>query len=148
MKLVEQALESAILEEFATIEEFGGVLAAMENRYQRTQIQASAHATERQTHAGSRPIIGLTRYRDAEEKPPQVELVRTSNLKKRQQLARLREFKWRHVGSASDALSRLGAVVESGENVFAELLNAVEVCSLGQITRCLQERVGKFRPMV
>jgi methylmalonyl-CoA mutase len=45
-------------------------------------------------------------------------------------------------------LTRLGEVVDSGGNVFAELLNTVEVCSLGQITRCLQERVGRFRPMI
>ena len=33
-------------------------------------------------------------------------------------------------------------------NVFAELVNTVEVCSLGQITACLTGVVGKFRPMV
>ena len=148
MKLVEQALESAILEEFRTIEEFGGVLAAMENRFQRTQIQASAHAAERQIHLGSRPIVGLTRYRGEEEEPPQVELVRTSTLKKRQQLIRLKSFKRKNAGATPGVLSRLGAVVDGSGNVFEELLNAVEVCSLGQITRCLQGRVGKFRPMV
>ena len=34
-----------------------------------------------------------------------------------------------------------------GSNVFAELVNTVEVCSLGQITGCLSGGVGKFRPM-
>jgi len=42
----------------------------------------------------------------------------------------------------------LGAVVERGENCFPALLEAVEVCSLGQITGQLQEIVGRFRPMV
>ena len=36
----------------------------------------------------------------------------------------------------------------TGGNVFAELVHAVEVCSLGQITACLTGVVGKFRPMV
>ncbi len=35
-----------------------------------------------------------------------------------------------------------------GGNVFAELVNTVEVGSLGQITACLSNVVGKFRPMV
>ena len=35
-----------------------------------------------------------------------------------------------------------------GGNVIAELVNTVEVCSLGQITACLTGVVGKFRPMV
>jgi len=39
-------------------------------------------------------------------------------------------------------------VVERGENTFPALLEAVEVCSLGQITERLQELVGRFRPMV
>ena len=36
----------------------------------------------------------------------------------------------------------------SGGNVFAELVNTVEVCSLGQIIACLSGVVGKFRPTV
>jgi hypothetical protein len=38
--------------------------------------------------------------------------------------------------------------VESGENTFPALLEAVEFCSLGQITNRLLEVVGRFRPMV
>jgi len=39
-------------------------------------------------------------------------------------------------------------LAELGENCFPTLLEAVEVCSLGQITGRLQEVVGRFRPMV
>ena len=39
-------------------------------------------------------------------------------------------------------------VARNGGNVFGELVNTVEVCSLGQITACLTGVVGKFRPMV
>ncbi len=42
----------------------------------------------------------------------------------------------------------LSAQPHHGDNVFAELVNIVEVCSLGQITACLTGVVGKFRPMV
>lgn len=34
-----------------------------------------------------------------------------------------------------------------GGNVFADLVHAVAVCSLGQITACLSDIVGRFRPM-
>lgn len=46
------------------------------------------------------------------------------------------------------ALDRLSEVVENGGNVFAELLSAVEVCSLGQITERLHEVAGVYRPTV
>ena len=65
MKIVEQAVESGVLEEFREIEQLGGALAATELRYQRSQIQASAHRYERQVNEGVRPIIGLNRYRDS-----------------------------------------------------------------------------------
>ena len=46
------------------------------------------------------------------------------------------------------ALDKLAAVVENGKNSFPALLEAVEICSLGQISERLQQIVGRFRPMV
>jgi len=45
-------------------------------------------------------------------------------------------------------LDKLAIVAERGENCFPMLLEAAEVCSLGQISGRLQEVVGRFRPMV
>lgn len=33
-------------------------------------------------------------------------------------------------------------------HIRGELVNTVEVCALGQITACLSDVVGNFRPMV
>jgi len=148
MKAMEQVVEKAILEEFRVIESLGGVLGAVENRYQRTQIQASAHRLESQIYSGIRPLVGLTRYGSGEKASRRVELVRTPHATKKLQLSRLKEFKRRNAAKAARALDRLGATVDHGGNVFAELLNTVEVCSLGQITERLQKQVGKFRPMM
>ncbi len=68
MKAVERAVEAAILDEFREIETLGGVLAAVENRYQRSQIQNAAHRYEQQIYDGTRPIIGLNRYRNGERR--------------------------------------------------------------------------------
>ena len=148
MKAVERAVEKAILDEFREIESLGGVLAAVENRYQRSQIQNAAHRYEQQIYDGTRPIVGLTRYRDPNEEPPKIELARTPRKRQELQVNRLKKFKQKNVGKAEKALDQLAAVVESGENTFPALLKAVEVCSLGQITGRLQELVGRFRPMV
>ena len=61
MKAVERAVEAAILEEFREIERLGGVVAAVENRYQRSQIQNAAHRYEQQIYDGTRPIVALNR---------------------------------------------------------------------------------------
>ncbi len=148
MKAVERAVETAILEEFRQIESLGGVMGAVENRYQRSQIQNAAHRYEEQIYNGTRPIVGLTRYRDPDEEPPTIELARTPRSRQQLQINRLKQFKKKHAGKAEKALDKLETVVESGENTFPALMEAVEVCSLGQITERLQEVVGHFRPMV
>jgi methylmalonyl-CoA mutase cobalamin-binding domain/chain len=148
MKAIGDAVEEAILEEFRQIEEQGGVIGAIERRYQRSQIQAAGHTLERQIYDGVRPVIGLNRYREPDDEWPEVHMIRTSNDKKQLHLDRLHEFEKRNAGESERCLDRLADVVQQGENVFAELLNTVEHCSLGQITNRLCEVVGKFRPMV
>jgi methylmalonyl-CoA mutase cobalamin-binding domain/chain len=148
MKAVERAVEAAILEEFREIERLGGVLAAVEDRYQRSQIQNASHRYEQQINDGVRPIIGLNRYRNGSDDMPEVKLARTPRKKQQLQVERLVKFKKKNAEKSKRALDKLAAVVESGKNCFPELLEAVEVCSLGQITGRLQEVVGRFRPMV
>jgi methylmalonyl-CoA mutase len=148
MKAVEKAVEEAVLAEFREIDRLGGVLAAVEHRYQRSQIQAAAHRYERQIYDGVRPIIGLNRYRAETERSLEVKVVRTPEQKKRLQVDRLAKFKRRHARQAEKALDELAKVVEGGGNVFAQLVEAVEHCTLGQITARLHEVVGHYRPTV
>src|SRR5207248_2166065 len=148
MKAVERAVEAAILNEFREIERLGGVLAAVEERYQRSQIQNAAHRYEQQIYDGTRPIIGLNRYRAGSEEVPEVKLVRSPRAKQQLQVDRLRKFKKKNAEKAKRALDELAEGVERVQNCFPSLLNAVDVCSLGQITERLQEVVGRFRPMV
>ena len=148
MKAVERAVEAAILQEFREIERLGGVLAAVEERYQRSQIQNAAHRYEQQIYDGTRPIIALNKYRNGSDDIPEVKLVRTPRKKQQLQVDRLGKFKKKHAEKSKRALDKLAALVESGKNCFPALLEAVEVCSLGQITGRLQEVVGRFRPMV
>jgi methylmalonyl-CoA mutase len=148
MKAVERAVEVAILDEFREIERLGGVLAAVEDRYQRSQIQSAAHRYEQQIYEGTRSIIGLNRYRNGSDDIPEVKLARTPGKKQQLQVDRLAKFKKKNAEKAKRALDKLADVVERGENCFPTLLEAVEVCSLGQITGRLQEVVGRFRPMV
>jgi methylmalonyl-CoA mutase cobalamin-binding domain/chain len=148
MKAVERAVEAAMLEEFRQIEELGGVLPAIEHRYQRAQIQTAAHRYEQQIYDGTRPIIALNKYNDLKDEMPEVKMVRTPRAKKQLQVDRLAKFKKRNAAKAERALDQLTEVVESGENCFPTLIETVEVCSLGQITGRLQEVVGRFRPMV
>jgi methylmalonyl-CoA mutase cobalamin-binding domain/chain len=148
MKAVERAVEAAIVDEFREIERLGGVLAAVEDRFQRSQIQNAAHRYEQQIYDGTRPIIGLNKYRNGEDDAPEIKLARTPRAKQQLQVDRLAKFKKKNAEKAKRALDKLVDVVERSENCFPSLLEAVEVASLGQITGRLQGVVGRFRPMV
>ncbi len=147
LAVLARRVERAILDVFREIETLGGVLPAMEQRYQRSRIQEAAHRYEAQINAGVRPVIGLNRYAEPGPVAP-VALARTPPARQRLQVQRLRAFKARHARRAPEALQRLGNVARAQGNVMAELLSTVEVCSLGQITACLTGVVGRFRPMV
>lgn len=148
MQLVERTVERAILDEFRALDRLGGVLAAVELRYQRSQIQAAAHRYEQQIADGTRPIIGLNRYITPVDTLIEPKVIRTPRRKKQLQVDRLQKFKRRHAAKADRMLDALAHTVESGGNVFAELIKTVEHCSLGQITGRLFELVGRFRPSV
>jgi methylmalonyl-CoA mutase len=144
---LEREVEKAILRVFREMDTLGGVIPAMEQRYQRSQIQAAGHRIETQIYSGERPIIGLNKY-VSDEPLPSVPLARTSAARQRLQVSRLHAFKKKHARKSPAALQRLENVARDGGNVFRELIDTVEVCSLGQITACLTGVVGKFRPMV
>jgi methylmalonyl-CoA mutase len=148
MKIIGNAVEDAILEEFRQIDRQGGVLAAVDRRYQRSQIQASGHLLERQIYGGIRPVIGLNRYAATGDCWPEVHMIRTPREKKQLQRERLGDFERRHAGESERCLDQLAKVVDNGGNVFEELIKTIEHCSLGQITERLCDIVGKFRPMV
>jgi methylmalonyl-CoA mutase len=149
MTIVEKAVEASILAELAEIDRLGGVIAAVERRYQRSQIQAAAHRYESQIADGTRPIIGVNRYApNGDDEAPQLKQTVTQAKKKHLQIARLSAFKKRHRRDGEKALDALATVVESGGNVFAELISTVEHCSLGQITERLYGCVGRYRPSV
>lgn len=144
---LERVVEAEIIAVFRELDHLGGVIPAMEQRYQRSKIQESALAYEQQINRGERSIIGLNRYARVEPMPA-VPLARTPAHKQRLQVERLRAFRRKHVRRSPEALQRLENVARENGNVFAELLNTVESCSLGQITACLGGAVGRYRPAI
>ncbi|MFO1395538.1 MAG: fused isobutyryl-CoA mutase/GTPase IcmF [Burkholderiales bacterium] len=140
-------VEEAVLKEFEAISERGGVLGAMETGYQRGKIQEESLYYEHRKHDGSYPIVGVNTFRNpkGEGAPQTIELARSSEEEKQSQLARLADFHARHAAAAPAALARLKQTVIDNGNVFAELMDTVRVCSLGQITNALFEVGGQYR---
>jgi isobutyryl-CoA mutase len=139
-------VEEAVLVEFDRITERGGVLGAMETGYQRGRIQDESMLYESRKHDGSLPIIGVNTFTaPAEESPVTVELMRATEAEKQSQLAQLEAFHREHADAAPAMLARLREVAASGGNTFEVLMDAVRVCSLGQITEAFFEVGGQYR---
>ena len=142
-----ELLEEAVLLEFEKIAERGGVLGAMETGYQRSKIQEESMHYEMLKHTGEYPIIGVNTFRnpDAAAVSDQIELARSTEDEKQSQLQRLDAFHRAHADQAPAMLERLRQVVIDNGNVFDVLMDAVRVCSLGQVTDTLFEVGGQYR---
>jgi methylmalonyl-CoA mutase len=141
-------VEEAVLKEFDAINERGGVLGAMETGYQRGRIQDESMLYEHRKHDGSLPIIGVNTFRRPggdDGTPDHVELARATDTEKESQLHRVHAFQQEHEQEATAALARLKEVAVSDGNVFAALMDAARVCTLGQVTESFFEVGGQYR---
>ena len=142
-----ELVEEAVLAEFEKLAERGGVLGAMETGYQRGQIQDESMHYEMLKHTGELPIIGVNTFRNphGDQVMDKLELARSTEEEKQSQLQRLQDFHSRHANAAPAMLLRLQQAVMANDNVFEVLMDAVRVCSLGQITNALFEVGGQYR---
>jgi isobutyryl-CoA mutase len=141
-------VEEAVYKEFESLAERGGVLGAMETMYQRGKIQEESLHYETRKHDGTLPIVGVNTFlndRDAGGEHAAAPLFRASDEEQRAQVAAVKDFQARHTNEATEALRQLQSVASEGGNVFAELLETVQVCSLGQISRALYDVGGQYR---
>ena len=142
-------VEEAVLSEFDRITSRGGVQGAMERGYQRSKIQEESMHYEHLKHSGDLPIIGVNTFistdYDADAALSDLELARATEEEKASQLKRLEDFQKRNADKGPEALKQLKETVLAGGNIFAELMETVQYCSLGQITGALYEVGGKYR---
>ncbi|HKL19243.1 MAG TPA: methylmalonyl-CoA mutase family protein, partial [Halalkalibaculum sp.] len=142
-------VEEAILSEFDRLTERGGVLGAMENMYQRGKIQDESLYYESQKHSGELPIIGVNTFKNEEsessEEDHEIDLIRSTEEEKEQQIDSLNEFWKRNEDDAEEAIARLKKVARNDGNIFEELMETVKVASLGQISNALYEVGGQYR---
>lgn len=142
-----ELVEQAVYAEFRRISDRGGVLGAMETMYQRGRIQEESLLYETLKHTGEMPIIGVNTFLDAKGSPTVLprEVIRSTTEEKEYAIGTLHAFHARHTAAAAAALANLQkTAVESG-NVFAALMDAAKVCSLGQLSQALYLVGGQYR---
>lgn len=141
-------VEEAVLAEYERISDKGGVLGAMESMYQRGKIQDESLHYETLKDSGKLPIIGVNTYvakNISEQLNKEIPITRSSYDEKNDQINRLNDFKRRHQTQSQLYLDKLKNAALTNSNIFEVLMEAVQYCSLGQITMTLYEVGGRYR---
>ncbi len=140
-------VEDAVMKEFNRISDRGGVLGAMERMYQRSTIQEESLYYERLKNSGAYPVVGVNTFLNKEGSPTilPAEVIRSTEEEKENQIKHLEAFKAAHQDKSEEMLTRLKDVAVHNGNIFAELMETVKYCSLGQITHALYEVGGQYR---
>ena len=140
-------VEEAVLQEFDRLTERGGVLGAMERMYQRNKIQEESLYYEHMKHTGELPLIGVNTFLNKTGSPTIIpgEVIRSTTEEKEQQIKSLHGFWKRNEDRSGEALKQLKEIAINNGNLFAQLMETVKFCSLGQVTHALYEVGGQYR---
>ncbi len=140
-------VEEAVLSEFDRITERGGVLGAMETMYQRGKIQEESLYYETLKHTGQYPIVGVNTFLSSKGSPTILprEVIRATTEEKEYQIHMLKNLHDFRQETARTQIERVQQAAVTNKNIFAELMEATKVCSLGQITQALFEVGGQYR---
>jgi methylmalonyl-CoA mutase len=140
-------VEAAVLAEFRAISDRGGVLGAMERMYQRSKIQEESLYYETLKHDGTLPIIGVNTFLDPKGSPTvqPPEVIRATTEEKTYAINARDAFWKRNAETAPAALEAVKRAALDNQNVFAALMEACKVCTLGQLSGALYQVGGQYR---
>ena len=139
-------IEAAVLDLMAKIDDMGGALAAIEQGFQKSEIERSAYQVARQTDDGERVVVGVNRYTVDDEEP--YEPLRVDPAIEQAQarvLERLRRD--RDQAAVRKHVDAVRSTAEGTGNVLPPIKDALRGgATLGEICDALRDVWGVYRP--
>ena len=139
-------IEREALDLINQVDEFGGVVACIENGFIAGQIEDSAYQYQRQIESGERIIVGVNEFQVDED--VSVPVMRVDPAVEDEQVERLRTVKReRNQAQARQCLADLETAARSEKsNLMEPVIEAVRCyCSLGEICNVLRNVFGEYR---
>jgi methylmalonyl-CoA mutase N-terminal domain/subunit len=128
------------------IDGMGGAVAAIEAGWIQDEIHESAVRIQRDIEAGDRALVGVNRYMEDDETPP--ELQRIDEAEVAAQVERLRS--WRAARDQAAVQKGLAAVTETSRgagNLLHPMREALRLgATLGEVSDALRSVFGEYRP--
>ncbi len=137
-------------EHIAEVEAMGGMVKAIEAGLPKLRIEEAAARTQARIDSGRQTIVGVNKYRAAEEEPVEVRSVDIEDVR-RSQIARLEKLRAeRDGGAVAAALAALAACARTGEGNLLE--RAVEAAragaTVGEMSAALERVWGRHQAVV
>jgi methylmalonyl-CoA mutase, N-terminal domain len=139
-------IEAAATELIGKIDGMGGALAAIEQGFQKSEIERSAYQVAKETDEGTRVVVGVNKFTIDDEEPyhplrvdPSIEEAQAAKLDRIRRNRDQAAFR-KHI----DALK---AVAEGAGNVLPALKSALRAdATLGEVCDALRDVWGVYRP--
>ncbi|MCP4246686.1 MAG: methylmalonyl-CoA mutase family protein [bacterium] len=128
----------------ARVDELGGMVQAIEQRYPQGEIERSAYRYQQEIERGERVIVGVNRYQTDED--AETDILSVTAEARRRQMDRLEQVRARRDASAvARALDALEAAARGDDNLMPLILEAVQAyASVGEICDRLRNVFGEY----
>ncbi|WP_404957250.1 methylmalonyl-CoA mutase [Streptomyces sp. 147326] len=139
-------LEAAALALMRRVEDQGGAVAAIENGFQKGEIERNAYRIAQETESGERVVVGVNRFAlDREEPYEPLRVDPAIEARQCAALARLRAE--RDPAAVSAALAALREAAAGTENVLYPMKEALRArATVGEVCGALREVWGTYEP--
>jgi methylmalonyl-CoA mutase N-terminal domain/subunit len=139
-------MEEAIVSLMAQVEGFGGAVAAIEEGFQKSEIEKSAYAVAQEVDEGTRVVVGVNRFIIDEEEP--YEPLRVDPTIEAEQRARLERVRAeRDQGAVDEALARVRAAAAGTDNLLYPMRDALRArATVGEVSDALRDVWGVYTP--
>jgi methylmalonyl-CoA mutase len=143
-----EALTAAIIREarkiIDEIEELGGMARAIETGMPKMRIEESAARRQARIDLGKDTIVGVNKYRIADEAP--VDILEVSSTVRNEQISRLKQIKaGRDNAAVQKALEKITAMAQKDGNLLAASIEAVRLrATVGEVSDALEKVFGRY----
>jgi methylmalonyl-CoA mutase N-terminal domain/subunit len=139
-------LEAATLELMRKVEEFGGAVHAIEQGFQKAEIERTAYAIAKGIDIGERVVVGVNKFTlDVEEPYEPLAVDPTIEATQAQRLATLRATRSR--SEVASALDELRLAAEGSDNVLYPMKRALAArATVGEVCHALRDVWGTYVP--
>jgi methylmalonyl-CoA mutase N-terminal domain/subunit len=137
-------VEAAAVELMDKIAELGGAVAAIENGFQKSEIERSAYRIANEIDAGARVAVGVNKFTIDTDEP--YEPLRVNPAIEAEQRARLDKLRAER-GDISGLLEAVREAARGSENVLYPMKEALKArATVGEVSTALRDVWGEYVP--